>query len=1009
MSESIKSTGSHAVLFSPVDHAVEEISLLAKSASDPLDSQSESHLLGKEKFYGWGECSDDLSSVQESSQAISVALHEDFPDKPRGNESVSLESTSNKYSQIPVMHDEFDPRRPWRKRPIEISVEKTKPLLSEAGSVLTEDADNDRFIKNPTPDSRNNLQFDTIKDESEVGSVVASTIGIISSSDITELDVAKQALSESQLALNCFQRPIPDFHLSQTLQSDQMFFNDSMFSPRQTYFTTRRKEPFLAGPSSRENSSKMLLNRIPEILDVRNDASDEMNEVDLENNDVNLSKFEQTNQRFSMSEISLSSQSSRSNQNHHEETEDTNVNGRQGAPVKAHVSEFERDNLSTENKGNKSTLFTIEIASTGLGSTQSLDHITSSSSVEKASHLPLLNELEQGESATSFDYDGDDRSVHDNETLPCQGNLGNFQFRSQVEISNDSRRFESEDEEQNKRKPRRRRRTRRRTNVGNRLTRIESRITRQCPGFHRHLKLIIVMCLVLCALALIVYFSQKLIRRGRKHSNQEILPNPTLEPSITPTYRSALQPTKGAPFDENGPTDAFQSQSPSILDISVEPAPYLVPTHAPTDSFTLWPSSNESHPGYGHISQGPSTLDVIAETKTFSQMQAIPGHEVNAYAGSTISFSNEGQFLAVGLQTKSGTVRIYKRDKKKWKQNGGDFLIGECVSHLALSGDGQRLIVSTMDNVQTCESLVKVLQYSSELHDWEPIGTFLKGILTDGGPVAISSNGMRIAMLVSEIDPTGSIFLKARVFEYRMNIRQWVPLGQSLPIYDFDVLGKIVLELSSDGLCLAIGNSSYDKDRGKVEILSYRSIGIEVGWVHIGILEGESQGDKFGFSISLSSNGDMIAVGCIGRKMNSIENAGFCSVYSYSHHGLDWRELGSLMSGNRTDERNGYSLSLSSDGSRLTCCGANSSIAGERSGVARVYDYDGKDWHQVDDDFFLSEGAAFGSSVSMSDDGIFVAVGAPEFTALGIKNEGDIRIYGDIERVELAGRMELQW
>ena len=136
---------------------------------------------------------------------------------------------------------------------------------------------------------------------------------------------------------------------------------------------------------------------------------------------------------------------------------------------------------------------------------------------------------------------------------------------------------------------------------------------------------------------------------------------------------------------------------------------------------------------------------------------------------------------------------------------------------------------------------------------------------------------------------------------------------------------------------------------------------------------------------------------------------GFCAVYSNSNHDLDWSNVGSLMSGNLTDERNGHSLSLSSDGTRLICCGANSSIVGQRSGVARIYDFGGDDWKQVDDDFFLAEGAAFGSSVSMSNDGAFVAVGAPNFTANVIKNEGDVKIFGDLERAQLLGEVEAQW
>ena len=242
MAESIKSTKSRAVLIVPdgTTDKDDESGVTNTLGLECSTSQLAEHQKEKEKFYGWGDFSDDYScSVNDSSQAKSVALHKDFPDKRRGDESVSLESTTNNFNvaRMPLV-DEFDPRRPWCKRPIEISIEEMKPL-SGGGS------DGEKHILSETSkaDSRKLLHFDAPNSESEKVSMIASSI---SNSDITELDLARQALSTIQPLMNSFQRGTHDFHrLTSTLHTDQLTFNEShIFQTNPHHLTRRREEPF---------------------------------------------------------------------------------------------------------------------------------------------------------------------------------------------------------------------------------------------------------------------------------------------------------------------------------------------------------------------------------------------------------------------------------------------------------------------------------------------------------------------------------------------------------------------------------------------------------------------------------------------------------------------------------------------------------------------------------------------------------------------------------------------
>ena len=111
----------------------------------------------------------------------------------------------------------------------------------------------------------------------------------------------------------------------------------------------------------------------------------------------------------------------------------------------------------------KSNLFTIEVASTGLGNTQCIDQMTNKISCEDTNQQ-LLNEGNSGEdeaSNSSFDYDGDIEeeqgvSVSDRHLQLKSSFSGSSIFKSQAQLSIDeaTMRPEKEEEEQNKRKPR---------------------------------------------------------------------------------------------------------------------------------------------------------------------------------------------------------------------------------------------------------------------------------------------------------------------------------------------------------------------------------------------------------------------------------------------------------------------------------------------------------------------------------------------------------------------------
>jgi FG-GAP repeat len=115
--------------------------------------------------------------------------------------------------------------------------------------------------------------------------------------------------------------------------------------------------------------------------------------------------------------------------------------------------------------------------------------------------------------------------------------------------------------------------------------------------------------------------------------------------------------------------------------------------------------------------------------------------------------------------------------------------------------------------------------------------------------------------------------------------------------------------LSSDGSVVAIGapkNGGNGITAGHVRIYKDSS-GI---WTKIGSdIEGESAGDNSGWSVSLSADGSIVAIGAIGNDDNG-SYAGHVRIYRDSSG--TWVQVGNDINGEAASDRSGNSVSLSS-------------------------------------------------------------------------------------------------
>ena len=181
------------------------------------------------------------------------------------------------------------------------------------------------------------------------------------------------------------------------------------------------------------------------------------------------------------------------------------------------------------------------------------------------------------------------------------------------------------------------------------------------------------------------------------------------------------------------------------------------------------------------------------------------------------------------------------------------------------------------------------------------------------------------------------------------------------------------MSLSSDGTILAIGatrNDGNGADSGHVRVYEWNGS----AWTQKGgDIDGEAAGDYSGNSVSLSSDGTVVA---IGAHLNdgTATHAGHARVYEWN--GTAWAQRGADIDGKAIGDHSGASVSLSSDGTVVAIGAFLNDGAANNAGHVRVYEWNGTAWVQMGADIDGEAAGDFsGESVSLSSDGTILAIG----------------------------------
>ena len=326
----------------------------------------------------------------------------------------------------------------------------------------------------------------------------------------------------------------------------------------------------------------------------------------------------------------------------------------------------------------------------------------------------------------------------------------------------------------------------------------------------------------------------------------------------------------------------------------------------------------------------------------------IDGEEAGDRSGHSVSMSSDGNTLAIGAPSNDGTlslaghVRIYQWSGAAWTQKGAD-IDGEAVNDwsgesVSMSSDGNSLAIGAANNDGTGTDAGHVRIYWWSGSAWAQKGADIDGEAADdwsGESVSMSSDGNTLAIGAPLNDGTGVVAGHVRIYEW--NGSAWTQKGADIDGEAANNFSGFSVSMSSDGNTVAIGaygNGGTASLAGHVRIYEWSGS----AWTQKGAdIDGEDLVDESGYSVSMSSDGNTLAIGARWNDGTGIIDAGHVRIYEWS--GSAWTQKGADIDGEATNDESGYSVSMSSDGNTLAIGAPYNDETGTSAGHVRVYHF----------------------------------------------------------------------
>ena len=330
------------------------------------------------------------------------------------------------------------------------------------------------------------------------------------------------------------------------------------------------------------------------------------------------------------------------------------------------------------------------------------------------------------------------------------------------------------------------------------------------------------------------------------------------------------------------------------------------------------------------------------------------------------------------MDQNAGHVRIYEWDGTSWTQMGLD-IEGEAADDysgsVSINSVGDRVAIGARSNDGNGPDAGHVRIYEWDGTSWTQMGLDIDGEAAgdfSGYSVSINAGGDRVAIGAYQNDGNGLGAGHVRIYEW--DGTSWTQMGLDI---DGEAAGDYSgesLSINAIGDRIAIGayrNDGNGSNAGHVRIYEWDG----TSWTQMGLdIDGEAADDNSGFSVSINSVGDRVAIGARSNDGNG-PDAGHVRIYEWD--GTSWTQMGLDIDGEAADDNSGYSVSINASGDRVAIGAPNNYL---NYGHIRIYEWDGAGWNQMGIDITGTEiDAYFGETVSLSSSGSILAGAAPYY------------------------------
>ena len=327
-------------------------------------------------------------------------------------------------------------------------------------------------------------------------------------------------------------------------------------------------------------------------------------------------------------------------------------------------------------------------------------------------------------------------------------------------------------------------------------------------------------------------------------------------------------------------------------------------------------------------------------------------------------------------------------------------------AQIAMSDDGDIIAVhAPLDSVGNIDNIYSghLQIYEHLAFDiWQPIGSISSLVSENGnglgGAIALSADGSTsVALEDSRFVPVRTT--RRGTNGYYQEPTRAAQFG-SFNFSNADIFPYSSVSLSEHGNFMIVG---LPQKGGGGEVQLYEWGSENERWQQrIHFQSSSSQnGDLMGFQVDVSNDATIIAISSPMSDSNG-ENSGRVRLYRKLDH-YTFEQLGNDINGLYVNDQAGYSISLSSDGLTVAVGSPFNAVNGLDSGQVRVFRFDNatNTWAQVGNDLYgQGDSVRFGSSVALSGDGTRVAV-STQTSSLADQDTNYARVYEYIEETNV--------